>query len=132
MYLFCLCLCYFSCSFLTFFFYKQKTSYEMRISDGSSDVCSSDLIIKGMVGRDMAHRYPPRDDVAIGEPLLEVEGWTVRHPIHAQRIVVEDISLTVRRGEVVGIAGLLGAGRTEFAMSQIGRASCRERVCQYV
>src|SRR3546814_18630475 len=81
-----------------------------------------DRIIKGMVGRDMAHRYPPRGDVAIGEPLLEVEGWTVRHPIHAQRIVVEDISLTVRRGAVVGIAGLLGDGRTAFAMSLFGRS----------
>src|SRR3546814_4086084 len=69
--------------------------------DGEMD---EDRIIKGMVGRDMAHRYPPRGDVAIGAPLLEVEGWTVRHPIHAQRIVVEDISLNVRRGEVVGIA----------------------------
>src|SRR3546814_12939156 len=74
--------------------------------DGEMD---EDRIIKGMVGRDMTHRYPPRDDVAIGEPLLEVEGWTVRHPIHAQRLVVEEIRLTVRRGEVVGIAGLLGA-----------------------
>jgi putative multiple sugar transport system ATP-binding protein len=89
------------------------------LADGRVD---EDRIIKGMVGRDMAHRYPPRDGVAIGEPLLEVESWTVHHPVHAQRVMVDDVSLTVRRGEVVGIAGLLGAGRTEFAMSLFGRA----------
>ena len=78
-------------------------------------------IIRAMVGRDMAHRYPERTP-EIGETLLEVSGWTVFHAEHAERKVIDDISLTVRAGEVVGIAGLMGSGRTEFAMSLFGRS----------
>jgi putative multiple sugar transport system ATP-binding protein len=81
---------------------------------------SEDRIIKGMVGREMADRYPSREP-KIGETLLEVENWSAFHPIHTDRRVVKDVSLRVRRGEVVGIAGLMGAGRTEFAMSLFGR-----------
>ncbi|KMO33799.1 ABC transporter ATP-binding protein [Methylobacterium tarhaniae] len=89
---------------------------------GPDGKLNEDRIIKGMVGRDLAHRYPPREGAAIGEPLLEVKNWSVRHPLHPDRLAVEDVSLTVRRGEVVGMAGLLGAGRTEFAMSLFGGA----------
>jgi len=78
-------------------------------------------IIRDMVGRDMAHRYPLRD-VAIGEMLMEVEGWNVWHPEHAERQMIRDVSLNVRAGEVVGIAGLMGSGRTELAMSIFGKS----------
>jgi putative multiple sugar transport system ATP-binding protein len=82
---------------------------------------SEDRIIRGMVGRDMAHRYPQRTPV-IGETVFEVRDWHVFHALHADREQIKGVNLHVRRGEIVGIAGLMGSGRTEFAMSVFGRS----------
>ncbi|PSM41148.1 ABC transporter ATP-binding protein [Streptomyces dioscori] len=85
---------------------------------------TEDRIISGMVGRDLDHRFPERTphDTEVGAaPALEIRNWTVHHPIDQQRKVVDDVSIQVRRGEIVGIAGLMGAGRTELAMSVFGR-----------
>jgi putative multiple sugar transport system ATP-binding protein len=82
---------------------------------------SEDRIIKAMVGRELTDRYPPRD-AAIGEPIFEVSNWSVYHPLHSDRLMIKNVSMNARKGEVVGIAGLMGAGRTEFAMSVFGRA----------
>lgn len=90
--------------------------------DCKTDEISEDRIIKGMVNRDMTDRFPKRHDVEIGDIMMEVKNWTVYHPEFAERKVVDNVSMNVRKGEVVGIYGLMGAGRTELAMSIFGRS----------
>ena len=90
--------------------------------DCKKDDISEDRIIKGMVAREMTDRFPKRKDVKIGDMMMEVKNWTVYHPEFTERKVVDDVSINVRKGEVVGIYGLMGAGRTELAMSIFGRS----------
>jgi putative multiple sugar transport system ATP-binding protein len=89
--------------------------------DCKKDTITEDRIIRGMVGRDLTHRFPPREK-NIGEVIFEIRDWNVYHPIHEDRKVSTNVNITVRKGEVVGISGLMGAGRTELAMSIFGHA----------
>lgn len=85
------------------------------------DDFSEDRIIKGMVGRELTNRYPIREGVTIGDTIFEVQNWNVYHPEDPNRQVLKDVNIQVKAGEVVGLAGLMGAGRTEFAMSVFGK-----------
>ena len=90
--------------------------------DKKKDDISEDRIIKGMVGRDLTDRFPKRHNVKIGATSMEVRNWNVYHPLYTERKVVDDVSIKVHKGEVVGISGLMGAGRTELAMSIFGKS----------
>src|SRR3546814_5196684 len=104
-----------------FFFFKQKTAYEMRISDWSSDVCSSDLVsldaLRALVGA--AEAAPTRSVGSVGLVL-----------------VAREFLRDVGAGEVADPAVWLGEEpdrhEARLRAHEIGRASCRERVCQYV
>ena len=85
------------------------------------DEITEGRIIKGMVGRDLVDRFPKRNH-AIGEICFEVKNWSAYDSKDESKLVLKDININTRKGEVVGLAGLMGAGRTEFAMSIFGKS----------
>ncbi|ACB96634.1 multiple monosaccharide ABC transporter ATP-binding protein [Beijerinckia indica] len=89
--------------------------------DCHAEAIEEDRIIRKMVDRDLEHRYPKREP-KIGAAIFSIENWSVYHPQHPDRQLIKNVNFHVKRGEIVGIAGLMGAGRTEFAMSVFGRS----------
>ena len=90
--------------------------------DNAGHDIDEDRIIRGMVGREIEDRFPKRPAVKIGDINMEVKDWTVYHPLYQEKKVVDNVNIHIRKGEVVGISGLMGAGRTELAMSLFGRS----------
>lgn len=85
-----------------------------------SEEITEDRIIKGMVGRELKDLYPKRSN-PMGDVRFEIKDWVVHSPEYKETVVIDHVNIKIREGEVVGIAGLMGAGRTEFAMSLFGR-----------
>lgn len=93
----------------------------IKTLDKSKDDFSENTIIAAMVGRDITDRFPKRAS-RVGDVCFEVKNWCVDHPVFDGIKVCDNVNFNLRKGEVLGISGLMGAGRTELAMSIFGHS----------
>src|SRR3546814_10432551 len=122
-----------SVSCFCFFFFKQKTAYEMRISDWSSDVCSSDLAFVAPLQLDIGEDESGRGLGGQRDRLVASR----RHADHLVAEILDDLDVVHRDDRVIlydqDLSGRLAPDMfPRLVQQEIGRASCRERVCQYV
>ena len=90
--------------------------------DKRVDAVSESRIVKGMVGREISDRFPKREKCVTDTVKMEVKDWVVYHPLYSEKRVINHVNFHVNKGEVLGISGLMGAGRTELAMSIFGKS----------
>ena len=100
---------------------KTLSDEEIKSLYKDKDPFDENTIIAAMVGRELSDRFPKRES-HIGEVCFEVKNWNVDHPVFDGIKVCDNVNFNVRKGEVVGISGLMGAGRTELAMSIFGHS----------
>ena len=98
-----------------------RDGFTVADSDIKKDGTTEEFLIRHMVGRPMENRYPDHVPNPPGAEILRLENWTVHHPLDTERKVADSVDLVVHSGEIVGLAGLMGAGRTELVMSMFGR-----------
>lgn len=94
---------------------KTVSTHDMH----GGDKLNEGKMVSLMVGRELTQRFPRVPHTA-GETVMQVRNWTVRDPENAERLIVNDVSFDIKRGEILGVAGLMGAGRTELMMSLFG------------
>lgn len=95
---------------------KTIDTYHMK-----DEVITENRIIKDMVGRDLSNLFPDRNYNIKDKVIFEVKNWSAYHPVDVERQILHDVNINVKQGEIIGIAGLMGAGRTELAMSIFGK-----------
>jgi len=92
----------------------------LNISCYTKDELDSRRIIEDMIGRRIDAMYPSMEGREIGEEVLRVEHLKVSHPVSPNKNIIEDVSFSLRRGEVIGLAGLVGSGRSELLRAIFG------------